>query len=45
MPAKLEIDLAYLDQMSLWTDLRILALTVWAVFGKRMSSKRADPPR
>ncbi|NLC59094.1 MAG: sugar transferase, partial [Armatimonadetes bacterium] len=41
MPAKLEIDLAYLDQMSLWTDLRILALTVWAVFGKRMSGKHA----
>ena len=32
-----EIDLRYIDRMSLWEDLRILALTIPAALGKRTS--------
>jgi exopolysaccharide biosynthesis polyprenyl glycosylphosphotransferase len=31
----LELDLRYIDQWSLWLDLKIIAMTIWVVFARR----------
>ena len=39
MPAKLELDLEYIEQRSLWLDVRVLARTAGSVFTSLRSSE------
>jgi lipopolysaccharide/colanic/teichoic acid biosynthesis glycosyltransferase len=41
MPRKLEIDLAYLDTRTLWSDLKVIAMTIAALF--RTGRQRPNP--
>ncbi len=41
MPKKLEMDLAYMENRSLWSDLRVIAMTIAAVF--RRGGQQPNP--
>ena len=41
-PEKIELDLQYIDNWSLWLDLKILFLTVWVVLTTREGSFKRD---
>lgn len=40
MPRKLEMDLAYIERMDLWSDLKVIAMTIRALF--RVNGQEAD---
>ncbi len=44
MPRKLEIDLAYVDRMSLWSDVQVLAKTAAALFRTETPAEEAQEP-
>jgi lipopolysaccharide/colanic/teichoic acid biosynthesis glycosyltransferase len=43
MPRKLEMDLAYIEQMDMWSDLKVIAMTIRAVF--RVNGQEDDKLR